>query len=70
MSQNELPPDLMENIREQLGLESDDTSRDQEIEAMSKSEQLDRIAAWNGLIGFGRKMTMWVEQVYKVELTD
>jgi hypothetical protein len=64
------PEHIVEYVRQNLGLTEDDTSLDGEILAMSRDEVLDRVCAWNGLIGFGDTVKDWVQDVYGVELED
>ena len=60
-----LPPEsVLTDIRQNLGLEADDASQDQEISRMSKAQQLNCVATWNGLIGFGPTIIHWVESIY------
>ena len=58
----------IEAVRQSLGLEADDTSADNTILAMSKSEQLNRILQWNGLISYGSTIEGWVERVWGITL--
>ena len=47
------PENIMRKVRGNLDLELDDTSRDGEIEGMSKREVFDRVCNWDGLINYG-----------------
>lgn len=47
---------LMESIRQHMGLEEEDTSRDHEILMMSHHERMDKFLTWNGIIGFTRSI--------------
>lgn len=66
----EYPEEVMEAIRQNLGLESDDSSMDDEIMKMSKDEVFDRLLTWNGFINYGGTIREWVNDVYGVELGD
>ena len=44
---------IMEQIRQNLSLEADDNSKDDFINNMPKSEVLNRLCNWNGLINYG-----------------
>ena len=43
---------IMRAVRQNIGLEEDDTSRDAEIMEMSGEEIVDRYLTWNGIIGY------------------
>ena len=43
---------VMRAVRQNIGLEEDDTSRDAEIMEMSGEEIVDRYLTWNGIIGY------------------
>lgn len=62
--------EIMNCVRQNLGLEKDDTSKDDYINNMSKSEVLNRVATWNGLIRYGETIKGWVKDIYNVELED
>lgn len=66
----EYPDEVMEAIRQNLDLESDDTSMDKKIMKMSKDEIFDRLLTWNGLIGYEGTIREWVNDVYGVELGE
>lgn len=55
---------LMEAVRQNLGVDEDDTSRDVDIEAMDKREVLDRALTWEGIIGYTDKLINWFKSVY------
>lgn len=67
---NKYPPYIMKHVRENLGLEENDSSRDKEINKMSKLEVLDKVATWNGLIGYGYTISKWVQDIYGIELEN
>lgn len=46
------PENIMCKVRGSLDLEFDDTSRDGEIETMSKQEVFSRVCDWEGLIDY------------------
>lgn len=62
------PENIMRMVRGSLGLESDDTSRDGEIESMSQREVFNHICTWEGLIGYGSTILGWINQIYGVDL--
>ena len=43
---------IMRAVRQNMGLEEDDTSRDAEIYEMDGEEIVDRYLTWNGIIGY------------------
>ena len=43
---------IMKRVRQRLGLDENDTSRDAEIESMSGYEILDHYLKWEGIIGY------------------
>ena len=58
------PNYVLNAIRQNLGLEQDDTSQDKIIEKMSKDEVLDRVCNWEGLIDYGEKIRNWFKDIY------
>ena len=47
-----MPEWIMTRIRQNLGLEPGDTSRDSEIESMSQDEAVEAVLNWEGIIGY------------------
>ena len=43
---------IMRAVRQNMGLEEDDISRDAEIYEMDGEEIVDRYLTWNGIIGY------------------
>ena len=43
---------IMRAVRQSLGLDEDDTSRDEEIMEMAGAEIVDRYLTWNEIIGY------------------
>ena len=43
---------IMRAVRQNIGLDEDDTSRDEEIMEMDGEEIVDRYLTWNGIIGY------------------
>lgn len=62
------PENIMRMVRGNLDLELDDTSRDGEIEVMSKQEVFDRVCNWDGLIGYSTTIKSWINQIYGIIL--
>lgn len=61
---------IMEDVRQNLGLEADDTSRDDEINEKTRLEVLDHVCTWHGLIGFSDIICEWIEDIWGVDLDD
>lgn len=59
---------IMEDVRQNLGLEADDVSRDNDINEMSKDEIFERILEWDGLIGYLETIKGWITEIYNVKL--
>ena len=57
------PEYIMKNIRQNLGLEPDDTSKDSEIMQMPKEEALERFLIWEGIIGYGNLIISAVSDI-------
>lgn len=62
------PEWLLKDVRRNLGLEPDDTSHDEEINAMSKQEVFERYLTWQGIIGYSDRIILVIETIYNVEL--
>lgn len=62
------PKWLLKDIRQNLGLEPDDTSQDDEINNMSKQEVFDRYLTWQGIIGYSNRILTAIETIYGVDL--
>ena len=65
----EYPTHIMDRVRQHIGLEPGDTSRDAEINAMSHDLILDHCLEWEGIIGYGHQMRSWIEDIYGVNLS-
>ena len=62
------PEHLVEYVRQNMDLEKDDTSMDQEILEMDKDEFFARVCHWNGFINYSNTIKSWVEDVWQVIL--
>lgn len=60
--------DIMQSVRQNLGLEEDDTSRDEEINKMSKSEIFEKRCTWEGFFGYSNEIKRWIKDIYGIEL--
>lgn len=63
------PDNIMAKVRQKLGLEEYDTSKDEEINNMSHDEVFRKCLEWEGIIGFEYNIKNWVQVIYGVELT-
>lgn len=61
-------PMVIERVRQNLYLEADDESKDDEIEVMSRHEVLSRCLNWEGLIGYSPLIRRLIENIYDIEL--
>lgn len=61
---------IMAAVRQNLGLEADDTSMDERINAMTRQEVLNRVCEWEGLIDYGETILDWIEDIWGVDLDD
>lgn len=59
---------IKEKVRQRLGLESYDASRDEEIDGMSHNAVLDACLEWEGIIGYGYTLRDWIKNIYGVTL--
>ena len=64
------PEHIMESVRKNIGLESDDISRDDKINKMSKKWILDKVCNWNGLIGYADTIIGWIEDIWETSLEE
>lgn len=62
------PEYIMKNVRQNLGLEENDTSMDKDIEVMSRKEVLERSLQWLGIIGYANRIISMVSDIYGVDL--
>ena len=59
---------IMQKVREYLGLEPYDTSRDAEINSLTKNEVFGKVLIWEGIIGYEYQIKRWIEDIYGVQL--
>jgi len=63
------PEYIMQKVRQRLGLEEWDTSRDDEINDMSHDLLFDHVLEWEGIIGYGLSIHGWIRDIYGIELS-
>lgn len=61
---------VMRNVRQNMGLEPNDTSEDKFIEALGRHEVLDKFLTWEGIIGYTNKIEDAISNIYGVNLID
>lgn len=64
------PEYIMQDVRYNIGLDEDDTSRDEEIMSMPRDKVLNHVMEYDGLINYGVKVHDWVEDIYGVDLLE
>lgn len=62
------PEEIMSDVREAMGFEPDCENGDDEIRVMSKTEVLDKVLQWNGIIGYGSTVKSWVQDIWNIDL--
>lgn len=68
-NKNIYPDNIMRNVRQNLGLDELDISRDNEIMSMAKQDVFNRYCEWNGLLGgYGYDLLNVVEDIYSINL--
>ena len=61
---------LIKIVRQTMGLDADDYTRDGEIICMSHRELFDAWLTWNGIIGYTKKILDTIEEIYKITLEE
>jgi hypothetical protein len=59
----------MKAVRQNLGLDEQDTTMDNRINSMSHDEILDCVTEWEGLIHYGPTIKQWIQDIYHVKLS-
>ena len=63
------PEGIMQYLRQRIGLDEFDTSRDAEINEYSPSEAFSDVCKWHGLLGgYAEEIKEWIEGIYGIEL--
>ena len=68
--ENRYPEHIMQKLRERMGLFSDDTSRDTEINAYSSNEAFEEVLNWEGILGYASTIKSWIDDIYGIDLDD
>ena len=58
------PEYIMKKVRQRIGLEPNDNSKDEEIVIMSPGEIIDAVLEWEGIIGYTEFIVDLVFDVY------
>lgn len=69
MNQN-YPDNIMEILRQRMGLDEDDTSRDDELQTLTPLEALDECLSWEGIDGYTSWILGIIRDTFKVKLKD
>lgn len=68
-NKNKYPEYIMNYVRQGMGLEENDTSKDDFINnVMSKNDVFDSVCDWQGLISWGVIIKDWVSDIYNIDL--
>ena len=65
MKRDKLPQYILLNVRRNLGLDDNDTSRDKEILQWNDEEILERYLRWRCIIGYGSEIYKVVKDIMK-----
>ena len=56
-------PSIISSIRQNLDVDSDDTSKDYLIMQMEEHEMIDRVFNWNGIVGYTDSILYSVDKI-------
>lgn len=62
------PEHIMETLRQRIGLEEDDTSRDEELQMLTPQEALNECLEWEGIDGYTSWILNVIRDTFKVKL--
>lgn len=60
--------DIINDVREYLGVEPDDTSKDEKINRMSLNEIFSKWCEWNGYINGSEKFKRVIGSIYGIDI--
>ena len=69
MNQN-YPDNIMEILRQRVGLDEDDTSRDDELQTLTPVEALDECLSWEGIEEYTDWILDVIRDTFKVKLNN
>ncbi|WP_373166262.1 hypothetical protein [Agathobaculum sp. Marseille-P7918] len=65
------PEYIIRYLRQRKGLDKDDTSLDEQLQAMSPSDVFAKILEWNGLlVGWDCTIKGWIKDIYGIDLDE
>lgn len=67
MNKLKYPDYIVEAVRQNLGLDYSDDSKDDEINQMNPDEVLERYWTWNGIIGYADQMKESIADIYGID---
>ena len=67
-STSSVSPEILKIVRESVGLEEEDTSKDNIINNMSKRELLEHVCNYEGLINYAGEILEWINSIYHINL--
>ena len=62
--------EVMEKVRQRLGVDENDTTLDLDIAGMHQSTVFAHCLEWEGVIGYDQVIRRWIEDIYGVELNE
>lgn len=65
---NNYPEYIMKKLRQRLNLEPNDTSRDEELNALSSREVFEECCNWEGLIGYSVPLLNWIQDCFHFKI--
>lgn len=63
------PENILKSLRNHEGLEEDDASHDEELNALDPMEAFEYCLEWDGIHGFGPHIVSMIEDIFGVDLT-
>lgn len=67
---NKYSEHIMEYVRQNLGLDKYDTSKDNDINEMSKNDIFERVCNWNNLYWYSEYIKSWIKDIYGIDLDE
>lgn len=64
------PEHIMETLRQRIGLEDDDKSRDEELQMLTPQEALSECLEWAGIHGYTSWILNVIRDTFKVKLVN
>lgn len=64
------PDYILRDVRQNMGVEPDDESRDDEIRTMSPTEIFDKWLEWQGIIGYSHRILNAIEEIFDIDLGE